>query len=124
MARGVNGFFSEDTHAGGGRFPAEEWFVIMEFGARLDGELEVGLDGELGKEDAGARLPNGDGVVRKVESGELLVCLGGGQHAVGQVMFGGATNGAGDENAVGRADHEAASLMKELAAGGFFQGVP
>src|SRR3954471_2163244 len=120
MARGVTGFFGEDTHASGGRFPAEEWFVIMEFGARLDGELEAGLDGELGKEDAGARLPNGDGAVRKEESGELLGCLGGGQTAVRPASVGGATNAAGGENAIGRADHQASALMKELAAGGFF----
>jgi hypothetical protein len=121
-----------DIGAGGGvdgdsiaaRFPSDHRLVEAKSGAVFGGDFEMGLDGELRKETSSAGFPDGDHVVGWLEDWKAASQFGGGKDLVGEFVLLGAALRADEEDAVGRADHQAAGLLEELSAGGFFQVGP
>ena len=100
----------------GGR-PAFDWGVEAELRAVAGGELELGANAAFDVERAGAVLEEADQRLARGHHGEAAANFGGAERLVGDVVFAGAGERAGDEQAVGFADHQRAGPAEQLAVG-------
>src|SRR2546426_262583 len=106
------------------RLPTQHRFVEMQIRSLFSRQGQMRLDASFGKENSGARLPDGDHFLRGFQRGEALPDLVGRKDLMLQTVLGRASSCAGNHRALRAPNHQSAGPAEQGTAPFEFQHRP